>query len=144
MGITMLKIRRSWDHLYLKHGEPYTGKTTSLYWDDPQLVLQCALMWMARVTNRKNPPRPKLFLSPGPWGIDNCRKAPSGQVVTMEQSSFDLSMTYIWFRDASSLWHQNLSESENVSLHGQCHIPEEHRDISVSGSNETGAIIFES
>ena len=35
MGIPMLKIRRSHDRLIFSHGDPYTGKTTSLYWDSP-------------------------------------------------------------------------------------------------------------
>ena len=31
----MLKIRRSWDRLVFDMGGPYTGKTTSLYWEGP-------------------------------------------------------------------------------------------------------------
>ena len=33
VGIPTLKIRWSWDRLIFKHGDPYTGKTTSLYWN---------------------------------------------------------------------------------------------------------------
>ena len=40
MGISMLNIRRSWNRLIFNMGDPpYTGKTTSLYWDCSQVPL---------------------------------------------------------------------------------------------------------
>ena len=38
LGIPMLKIRRSRDRLIFNMGS-YTGKTTSLYWDGPQVPM---------------------------------------------------------------------------------------------------------
>ena len=39
IGIPMLKIRRSRDRLIFNMREPCTGKTTSLYWDTPQVFV---------------------------------------------------------------------------------------------------------
>ena len=38
MGIPRLKLRRSVTPSYLQHGNPYTGKTASWYWDGPQMA----------------------------------------------------------------------------------------------------------
>ena len=43
-GIPMLKIRRSRDRIIFNM-ESYTGKTTSLYWDGPQIVFVFAFLW---------------------------------------------------------------------------------------------------
>ena len=39
-GITMSKIRRSWDRLILNLGDPYTDKTLCLYWDGTQVSVR--------------------------------------------------------------------------------------------------------
>ena len=38
-GIPMLKTRLSWNSLIFNMEDPYTGKTTSLYWDGPLMPL---------------------------------------------------------------------------------------------------------
>ena len=47
----MLKIRRSWDRLIFNMGIPYTGKTTTLYWDG-SLLLSIGLVYMYLVRCR--------------------------------------------------------------------------------------------
>ena len=38
MGISIIKMRRPWDGLIFINENSYSGKTTSLYWDGPQVI----------------------------------------------------------------------------------------------------------
>ena len=110
MAISMLKIRRPLGRLIFNMGIAIPGKTVFLIETAP----------------RKSP----LRLLAGSLPIPPLRS-----VVLWRSGRWNgLFVTYIWH--TVTLWCQNLSQCQNISLHEQRHIPEEDCDQSVSGSNE--------
>ena len=82
---------------YLKHGHPYTGKTTSLYWDGPQLK-NCSwknrnfFRWNNSLPCFDSKPRPPEYIRIAP--ITELRKWEKIQFMMQDTGSDDMNISF--------------------------------------------------